>query len=105
MGKALSEMVTVLKNNFNIDFYDYDTEFSSLENVTFSYKARLYKICKYSFYRHGGMCKILKVIPNKDKKEYATPVEFTDEMFYELTKFHILKSFGLEGNIYEKNGK
>lgn len=102
MGKALSEMVTALKNNFNIDFYDYDTENSTLDNVTFSYKGRLYKICKYHFYREGGMCKILKLIQNKDKKEYATPVDLTDEMFYELTKLHILKSFGLEGNIYEK---
>lgn len=102
MNKAQLELISGLKNNFNIDFFDYDTEYPSLDNVTFSYKGRLYKICKYLFYRQGGMCKILKVVQNKDKKEYATPVDFTDEMFYELTKLYILKSFGLEGNIYDK---
>lgn len=93
--KALSDLLQQLKSDFNIEFFDYDIENGMLNNVTFSHKGRLYKICKYIFYRHGGMCKILKISQSKDKKDYATPVDLTDEIFYSLTKNHILNHFGL----------
>ena len=92
----MNDTIYRLKIKYNIDFFNYDTEDKTLENVTFILNdGKRYKIWKPLFYRENGMCKILKF---KIGDDYVNVVDLTDEVFYSMIETHICNFFKINQN-------